>query len=154
MSQWINGSVNTIGVVRSDSEPANPYPCMIWVDSVSGQVQVRNVANDTWILVGYSDQPLYKVDSPEFAGLKLTGFNGILKATAGVISAGVIAYGDTDFADQSLESTDDVVFGSVQASHKAVDGTVGATADITLPSDLLGGTITLHFKDGLFVGST
>ena len=53
--------------------------------------------------------------------------------------------------DQSLKTSDNVVFASVRGVHKSGDGSSGATANITAQDINDSQYYILHFKDGLMV---
>ncbi len=64
---------------------------LAWEDGAPGNV----LGTDEITAVQVSpSQSLRATDSPTFAGLTLTGFSGILKATAGVLSAAALALSD------------------------------------------------------------
>jgi len=99
-------------------------------------------------------QGIRTADTPEFAGLTLTAFAGLLKAVAGVLTAAVKGtdYPGLDFANVFTENQ--TVNGTMQASgYKSSDGTPGATEDVDV-AKAGGGTRTLHFKNGLYTGYT
>ncbi len=108
-------SLSSAGVTTLNSLVVGSLSGMLYASSGTVGARVLTGTTDHVIITngnGVSGNPTFSLpqainttNSPEFAGLTLTGFSGIIKATAGVLSTGTVSSSDlSDGTDIILDS--------------------------------------------------
>lgn len=133
------GTARGAGINVRDSNTDNQG--YLIVDGSTGtkwQFKAPEVAGIVTLIPGASgfniDQGVAVVDSPTFAGLTLTSFNGVVKAVSGVLSASALVNADVSataaIAYSKLNLTGNIVNADINASAAIAYSKLSLTASI------------------------